>query len=125
MNGEVLIDTNISLYLLQGNEKVANLLDGNRIFASFVTEIEILGYSKITHEEESKIKEFLSEITVVGWNDVIRDHAIALKRRYKIKTPDAIIAATSLYLKVPVLTADREFLRVSEEIDLMLYEFEF
>ena len=72
MNGEVLIDTNISLYLLQGNEKVANLLDGNRIFASFVTEIEILGYSKITHEEESKIKEFLSEITVVGWNDVIR-----------------------------------------------------
>lgn len=125
MNGEVLIDTNISLYLLQGNEKVANLLDGNRIFASFVTEIEILGYSKITHEEESKIKEFLSEITVVGWNDVIRDHAITLKRRYKIKTPDAIIAATSLYLKVPVLTADREFLRVSEEIDLMLYEFEF
>ena len=59
MNGNVLIDTNVSLYLLQGNEKVANLLDGKRIFASFITEIEILGYSKITDEEESKIKEFL------------------------------------------------------------------
>ena len=125
MNGNVLIDTNVSLYLLQGNEKVADLLDGKRIFASFITEVEILGYSKITDEEEFKIKAFLNEITIVGWNEVTRDHAITLKRRYKIKTPDAIIAATSLYLKVPVLTANREFLRVSEEIDLMLYEFEF
>ena len=79
MNGNILIDTNIALYLLQGNEKVANLLDGKRVFASFITEVEILSYGKITDEEESKIKEFLSEITVVGWNDVIRDHAIKLK----------------------------------------------
>ena len=125
MNGNILIDTNIALYLLQGNEKVANLLDGKRVFASFITEVEILSYGKITDEEESEIKEFLSEITVVGWNDVIRDHAIKLKRNYKIKIPDAIITATSLYLKVPFFTADREFLRISEEIDLMLYEFEF
>ena len=44
MNGNVLIDTNVSLYLLQGNENVADLLDGKRIFASFITEVEILGY---------------------------------------------------------------------------------
>ena len=35
MNGDILIDTNIALYLLQGNEKVADLLDGKRVFASF------------------------------------------------------------------------------------------
>ena len=124
MNGNILIDTNIALYLLQGNEKVANLLDGKRVFASFVTEVEILSYSKITKEEESKIKEFLSEITIVGWNDVVRDRAIKLKRNYKIKLPDAIIIATAIYLKVPFLTADREFLKVSEEIDLIVYDYQ-
>ncbi len=124
MNGDILIDTNIALYLLQGNEKVADLLDGKRVFASFVTEVEILSYSKITKEEESKIKEFLSEITIVGWNDVVRDRAIKLKRNYKIKLPDAIIIATAIYLKVPFLTADREFLKVSEEIDLIVYDYQ-
>ena len=37
MNGSVLIDTNIALYLLNGNKEVAGLLDGKRVFASFIT----------------------------------------------------------------------------------------
>ena len=110
MNGSVLIDTNIALYLLMGDKKVADLLDGKRVFASFITEVEVLSFSKITTEEQSKIKEFLNDITVVGWNDIIRDQTIKLKRNYKIKLPDAIISATSLYLKIP------------EEMDLILYE---
>ena len=122
MNGSVLIDTNIALYLLMGDKKVADLLDGKRIFASFITEVEILSYSKITTEEQSKIKEFLNDITVVGWNDIIRDQTIKLKRNYKIKLPDAIISATSLYLKIPLFTADKEFFKISEEMDLILYE---
>lgn len=124
MNGNILIDTNIALFLLQGDKRVADLLDGKRVFTSFITEIEILSYSEITEEEESKIKEFLNEVTIIGWNDAIRASTIKLKRSYKIKLPDAIISATSIYLKVPFLTADREFLKISEEeeMDLVLYE---
>lgn len=92
MNGSILIDTNIALYLLTGNKKVAALLDSKRVFASFITEVEILSYPKITTEEQSKIKKFLNEITVVGWNDTIRDQTIHLKKNYKIKLPDAIIS---------------------------------
>ncbi|MBI2470502.1 MAG: type II toxin-antitoxin system VapC family toxin [Planctomycetes bacterium] len=124
MNGDILIDTNIALYLLEGDKRVADLLDGKRVFTSFITEVEILSYSKITKDEESKIKEFLSEITIVGWNDVVWDQAIKLKRNYKIKLPDAIIIATAIYLKVPFLAADKEFLKVSEEIDLIVYEYQ-
>ncbi|MCC7211676.1 MAG: type II toxin-antitoxin system VapC family toxin [Candidatus Brocadia sp.] len=122
MNGSILIDTNIALYLLTGNKKVADLLDSKRVFASFITEVEILSYPKITTEEQSKIKEFLNEITVVGWNDTIRDQTIHLKKNYKIKLPDAIISATSLYLKIPLFTADKEFFEISDEIDLIVYE---
>jgi hypothetical protein len=33
----VLVDTNICLYLLSGNETIAEILDGNSIFISFIT----------------------------------------------------------------------------------------
>lgn len=51
MNGNVLIDTNIALYLLRGNTELAGLLDGKRVFASFITEVEILSYPEIIDEE--------------------------------------------------------------------------
>lgn len=122
MNGNILIDTNIALYLLTGDRQVADLLHGKRVFTSFITEIEILSYNKITEEEETKINEFLNDITVIGWNDIIRNSTIKLKGNHNIKLPDAIISATSIYLKAPFFSADKEFLKISEEIDLVLYE---
>jgi len=44
-----------------------------------------------------------------------------LKRENKIKLPDAIIAATSNYLKMPLLTADKGFAKI-KEIQLLHYE---
>lgn len=41
--------------------------------------------------------------------------------RYKIKTPDAIIAATSLYLEIPLITFDKDF-TIVKSIDLILLE---
>jgi|SRR3989304_7192654 len=117
MNGSVLIDTNIALYLLNGNKEVAGLLDGKRVFASFITEVEILSYRKITIEEEYKIKEFLKEIAVLGWNDLIRNYTINFKRNYNMRLPNAIVSATSLYLHIPFLTADKDFIKISDEID--------
>jgi predicted nucleic acid-binding protein len=35
--------------------------------------------------------------------------AIELRQQIKIKTPDAIIAATSQYLQIPLVTADKGF----------------
>ena len=45
MNGsdKWLVDTNILIYLLQGNRKIAELLSGKLIFISVITEIELLG----------------------------------------------------------------------------------
>ena len=121
MNGNVLIDTNIALYLLRGNTELAGLLDGKRVFAAFITEVEILSYPEIIDEEERKINEFLNEITIVGWNDSIRNYTITFKRKYHMRLPDAIISATSLYLHIPFLTSDKGFLKISDEIDLILY----
>lgn len=42
-----------------------------------------------------------------------------IKRKYKIKLPDAIIAATSIYLDIPLVTFDVDFKNI-EELKLVL-----
>ena len=44
----ILIDTNIALYLFGGDEQVAGVLDGQVVYVSFVTELELLGYPGMT-----------------------------------------------------------------------------
>ncbi len=48
MNGDnILIDTNIALYLLNGDSVVAEILDGKNVYVSFITELELLGFHEI------------------------------------------------------------------------------
>ncbi|WP_421942417.1 PIN domain-containing protein [Pedobacter sp.] len=44
-----------------------------------------------------------------------------LKRKYNIKIPDAIIAATSILLKIPLITADKGFMKI-KKIDCVILE---
>jgi predicted nucleic acid-binding protein len=46
---------------------------------------------------------------------------IAIRKKYKIKIPDSIVIATSLYLDLPLVTADSDFRKV-EELNLIFYE---
>lgn len=48
----------------------------------------------------------------------IRKLAIEIRQQIKIKTPDAIIAATSKYLQIPLVTSDPGF-RVIPGIELI------
>ena len=49
------------------------------------------------------------------------DQTIQLKRNYQIKLPDAIIAATSITNKVPLISDDTGFSKI-KELDLVLLE---
>ena len=59
MNGnKILLDTNIILYLLEGNQELANLLNGMELYISVISEIELLGYQNISKEDMLKMKLF-------------------------------------------------------------------
>jgi predicted nucleic acid-binding protein len=51
---------------------------------------------------------------------MFKNFVIDLRRRYHIKLPDSIIMATSLYLNIPIITADKDYSKV-EEIDLIYF----
>ncbi|MDB5014720.1 MAG: twitching motility protein PilT [Daejeonella sp.] len=122
MSGNSLfVDTNIILYLLSGDSTIADLFNGKSIFISFITQLELLGFKDIEPHELRKIEEFLTEATIVDINSEIKRIVINLRRSYKIKLPDAIVAASSLFLNLPLLTADRQLSKL-DEINFVLYE---
>ena len=117
----ILIDTNIALYLLGGDSRIAEVLEGQVVYVSFVTELELLGYPGISNEEEKLIHDFLDDCVIIDVNNQIKDGTVQFRRKYGLKLPDSIIAATAYYLGIPLLSADKDFL-VVKEINFIAYE---
>lgn len=122
MNGNKLfLDTNIILYLLNGDKTLAELLHQKQLYISIITELELLGYKGITTKEEKIIKSFIAQCKTINLNNTIKEETIRIRRTYNTKLPDSIIIATALYLDLPLITSDFEFRRV-EELFLIHYE---
>lgn len=122
MNGSsILVDTNIAIYLLDGDRSLAEILNGKKLYISFITQLELLGYTGITSEQEQRIKSMLDYCIIIDINNRIKKEVIKIRRNYSSKLPDCIVAATALYLDLPLITSDKGFNKM-EELDLMLYE---
>lgn len=122
MNGNKLfLDTNIILYLLNGDETLAELLNQKQLYISVITELELLAFKGITRKEEKVIKEFVSQCKVININNSIKQETIRIRKAYKTKLPDSIIIASALYLDLPLISSDVEFNKV-EELVLIQYE---
>ena len=94
----ILIDTNIALYLLGGDDRIAEVLEGQVVHVSFITELELLGYPNISKEEEKVIHDFLDDCVIIDVNRQIKDWTVVFRKKYGLKLPDAIIAATAYYV---------------------------
>ena len=123
MNGNrLLADTNIFINIAEGKADLSNYLDGNDIFISVITEIELLGYKNINDEETEYFKSIIDSCFSVDLIKQIKEITISLKKKYKLKLPDAIIAATAIFLEIPLITYDKGF-SVIEELELFNLEF--
>ncbi|MBF0613425.1 MAG: PIN domain-containing protein, partial [Magnetococcales bacterium] len=67
--------------------------------------------------EEAAIRSFLDACQVVLLDETIEHQAILLRQSGMFKLPDAIIAATALTLRVPLLTMDRGMSNALEHLD--------
>jgi hypothetical protein len=78
---------------LPGNAKklIAQIID-EEINFSVINKIELLGFSKV----EQDLIDFVAYSNIHPMVDVIVDKTIEVRSSYKIKLPDAVIAATAL-----------------------------
>jgi predicted nucleic acid-binding protein len=116
-----LLDTNAVLYILNGDKALAELLNGEKLYVSIITEMELLSYRNITAKEKQQIKNFLADFIIVQIDDEIRDQTIEIKKSTHLKLPDSIIAATAIALDIPFVTSDKQF-RTVNDLDLLFYE---
>lgn len=117
----IFLDTNILLYLLNGDETISVLLKDRNIVISFISEMELLSFKNLSVKEEKIIQELISNCSVVSIDEEIKTRAIQIKKIYNLKLPDAIVAATSLIMNQPILTADKDFKKV-KDLNLVFYE---
>ena len=82
---------------------------------SIISVIEFLSFPKITQAEENLLFRFLNRVMVISFdlNNLDLIHQIAaLRKKYKIKLPGSIIAATALATNSALVTTDDDFSRI-------------
>ena len=55
----------------------------------------------------------------ISLTDEIKEKTIEIRKKYKIKLPDAIVAASAIVNNLPLITADKGFNQI-EELNLKL-----
>jgi predicted nucleic acid-binding protein len=103
------LDTNSIIYYLKDEQSAVKVIDkifaqNSIVYISVITELELLSFSNLTTNELNKIEEFLQIVAIVPLDSRLARMAANLRRLYKIKTVDSIIAATSLYTGSTLVT---------------------
>ncbi len=117
MSGEgVCIDSNLITYAIGGSKSVARRLKGTTGVISVIAEIEALSYPDLEKSESEAIHEFIARCTVVGIADRIKMEAVRIRKTHGLKLPDAVVAATAIALNLTLLSADKVFFKLGDEL---------
>jgi len=118
---DYLIDTNILIYIIKGNPKVEYFAKSEMLAISFISEMEVSGKYQVSKEEKQIIGNVLKNCCIFEMDAQIKQRAINIKQNIRIKLPDAIIAATAIKNKIPLVTADKDFKRLAD-LDLVFID---
>ena len=102
------IDSNAVIDYLSGQIPEAGMSFMNAVIndtpvISVITQIEVLGFNNPT-EIESLLTQFVDDSLVIALNDEIVKTTISIRKKSKIKMPDAINAATAIALDYTLIT---------------------
>ncbi len=104
-----LLDTNAIIYYLKGSlpssgMKAISAIVDDRPSISVITKIELLGFNTPGARERDFTDQFVEASFIFNLNDAIINQTIELRKQYKIKIPDAIIAATAMVFNLTLIT---------------------
>ena len=96
-----LIDTNVAIYyfglaMSNESEKFMDQILGKKYYISVINRIELLGFKKLNGNESDALSSFISNSIIIDLEEDIILETIQIRKKYNIKLPDAIIAATCL-----------------------------
>lgn len=125
MGTRFLLDTNVVIYFLKNslpeNAKsflIAALAD-EQATISLITQIELLAFPAITSSEEKEIVDFIRFFNAIWIDEAIVTETIMIKRKNKLKLPEAIIAATALVSNLELITSTIDDFKKVESLQII------
>ncbi|MEO6686660.1 MAG: type II toxin-antitoxin system VapC family toxin [Dyadobacter sp.] len=103
-------DTNIAIYFLQQQFPpeveivVDNLVKREKPVISAITEIELLCWKTSNEEDLRILQNFINETIVIELEKDIKLITADIRKNYRIKLPDAIIAASAIVYQLSLIT---------------------
>jgi len=104
-----LIDTNVAIYyfglaMSNESEKFMDQILGKKYYISVINRIELLGFKRLNGNESDALSSFISNSIIIDLEEDIILETIQIRKKYNIKLPDAIIAATCLVNNCSLIT---------------------
>jgi predicted nucleic acid-binding protein len=101
-----LMDTNVVIGYLSNQLPLtgAAAIDQLPGVISVITRIELLGWYKASVEKLAKLKPFIDNAQIYNLSEDVIQQTIVLRQQYKIKLPDAVVAATAMVYNQTLIT---------------------
>ena len=111
------LDTNAIVALLQGNSQLIQWLkNADWIGVSVISQIEFLAFSGLSQDDRQLFELFLQRVEIIGLvasDAALIEKIIEIRLQYRLKLPDAVIAAMAIQNSASLVSADTEFAKVT------------
>lgn len=102
-----LIDSNIIIYLSNGLMEISDLFEKyDELLISRITHMEVLGFDFKEESDEELVNILISNFQILEIDEQVGVSTIQVRKKKKIKLPDAIIYATAMENNCELVTAD-------------------
>ncbi|MEZ4891529.1 MAG: type II toxin-antitoxin system VapC family toxin [Saprospiraceae bacterium] len=118
-------DTNTVIYFLQNQFPSAAAVYIDSILAksdpaiSVITEIELLCWKTENEEDLEVVQNFIEAVPVIELDKSIKLKTAELRKGFRIKLPDAIIAATAMVYEMTLITRNTKDFSALVELEVV------
>lgn len=125
MGIKYLWDTNTAIYYLQeqfppnAEKFMDSLLQNGQPVISAITEIELLCWKTATEKDIIVLQNFINDALVIELEHSIKLKTAEIRKSYKIKLPDGIIASTALVYNLNLVTRNLDDFKKIDGIKLI------
>jgi tRNA(fMet)-specific endonuclease VapC len=118
MGLKVVLDTNAIIALLRGKYSVVDLVTkADDVIISVISKLEFLVFEGLSPKDKIIFFKFCERVHIHGLDvhdQELMELIIVIKKKYKLKLPNAIIAATAIISNATLITEDKDFSKIKE-----------
>lgn len=98
--------------------KMHDIVNGG-LFISLISQIEVLGFNTGRADVDSRNEAFIELAEILTVSSEVVQQTIAIRKKHKIKLPDAIIAATAMVHNFTLLTRNSSDFKKIEGLEMV------